>query len=88
MKIQKSFCANFRYLILLFSYYYNKEGQIIKSEDDHVIHIPLEKLSRARKVIAICTDASVDAIIGALRSGFITNIITDERTATDVIMNK
>ncbi|MCT4509417.1 MAG: transcriptional regulator [Tepidibacter sp.] len=70
------------------SYYFDKEGKIIKSEDDHVIHISLEKLSRAKKVIAICVDTSVDAVIGALRTGFITHIITDEKTATQVIMNK
>ncbi|MCT4604892.1 MAG: transcriptional regulator [Marinisporobacter sp.] len=70
------------------SYYFNKEGKIIKSENDHVMHIPLDKLGRSKKVIAICIDTSVDAIIGALRTGFITHIITDEKIATEVIMNK
>jgi DNA-binding transcriptional regulator LsrR (DeoR family) len=70
------------------SYYFNKDGKIIKSKDDHVMHISLEKLSRAKKVIAICINASVDAIIGVLRTGFVTHIIMDEKTATEVIMNK
>lgn len=70
------------------SYYYNEEGKIIKSNKDFVIQIPLEKILKTKKVIAICLDCSIEAMIGALKSGYITHIITDEKKAMQVIMNQ
>ncbi|MCC0648354.1 sugar-binding domain-containing protein [Clostridioides sp. ZZV15-6598] len=70
------------------SYYFNKDGEIIKSDSDYVIQIPLEKLKKAKKVIAICSDSSIDSITGALKTGYITHVITDEKKATQIIINK
>jgi DNA-binding transcriptional regulator LsrR (DeoR family) len=67
------------------SYYFNKDGQIISGSNDYVIHIPLEKLGKVPKVVAICLDTSAEAIVGALRTGFITHLITDERTAMEIL---
>ncbi len=71
---------------MLATYFFDRQGSIITSENDLVIRIPLPQLRNAKRVIAIATGLSkVDSIIGALKTGLITHLITDERTARDVI---
>lgn len=67
------------------SYYFNGNGDIIFSKEDHVIHIPLDNIKRCRKVLAICTNTSAEAVIGALRTGFITHIIMDEKLGEKIL---
>lgn len=71
------------------SYYYNREGSIIRGENDYAIHIPLDKIRKVKRVIALCScNTNINSVIGALRTGFITHLITDEKTASDIIKYK
>jgi deoxyribonucleoside regulator len=68
------------------TYFYDREGNIITCETDIVIRIPLGLLRNAKKALAISTGLNkVDSIIGALRTGLITHLITDEMTAREII---
>ena len=68
------------------TYFFDRQGSIITCESDLVIRIPLPQLRNAKRVIAIATGLNkVDSIIGALKTGLITHLITDERTAREVI---
>lgn len=72
----------------ILSYYYNKSGEIITGDNDFAIRIPLEKITNIKRVIGICDNNSVKSIIGALKTGFLTHIITDEKTAAEIIKYK
>ncbi|WP_432663514.1 sugar-binding domain-containing protein [Wukongibacter baidiensis] len=74
---------------MILSYYFDKEGNIIRGENDNAIHIPLDKIRKVKRVIGICTGKnSIHSTIGALRTGYITHLITDEKTAVDLIKHK
>lgn len=63
----------------MIAYYFNVAGQIIDSDQDFVIQIPVEPLRAAPKVIGICAaNVGVRALIGALRTGVITHIVARE----------
>lgn len=66
------------------SYYFDRDGRIIAGEQDHAIRIPLQKLPAVTRVVAIGS-GNAEAIAGALRTGFITTLISDERTAAEII---
>lgn len=71
------------------SYFFDKEGRIIHGENDFAIQIPLSKLGRVKRVVAICpVDINAKAILGALKTGFITHIILTEEKAKEVIAYK
>lgn len=71
------------------SYFYNSNGLFIDGENDYVIRISLEQLRKIKSVIAVgSADASIASIVGALRSGYITHLITDEKTAQDIVKYK
>jgi DNA-binding transcriptional regulator LsrR (DeoR family) len=73
---------------MILSYYFDKEGKIIYGEDDYAIRISLEKIRNIKRVIGICTSNNIKSILGALRTGFITHLITDEKTAAEIIKYK
>ncbi|QZY54415.1 sugar-binding transcriptional regulator [Crassaminicella profunda] len=74
---------------MILSYYFDKLGNIIKGENDYAIHIPLEKLKKIKRVIGICTNTNnIYSIIGALQTGLLTHLITDEQTASNIIKNQ
>ena len=71
------------------SYYFDGNGHIIQGENDHAIQIPLDKLRNIQNVIAISTGkTNIQSVIGALKTGYITHLITDERTASELIRCK
>lgn len=73
----------------ILSYFYDKDGQIIKGTDDYSLQVPLNHLGRAKRVVAICPpEINVKAVLGALRTGFITHIVLTEDKAKEVINNK
>lgn len=73
----------------MLSYFFDKDGQIIQGENDFAIQIPLAKLGRVRRVIAICpAEINAKAILGALKTGFITHIIVTEERAKEVIASR
>lgn len=73
----------------ILSYFYDKDGQIIKSDSDYAIQVPLEYLARAKRVVAVCPpEINAKAVLGALKTGFITHIVLTEEKAKEVINNK
>ena len=74
---------------MMLSYYFDKDGNIISGDKDYGIRISLEKIPDIKRVIGICTNnTNVKAIIGALKTGFLTHLITDEKTASEIIKYK
>jgi len=71
---------------MLATYYFDGDGKLIKSKDDIVIRISLDDLRRAQKVIVIGGGAKkINAIRGTLRTGLVTHMITDDKTAQSLI---
>jgi len=70
----------------ILSYFYDKDGRIIKGENDFALQIPLQTLSQVKRVVAICpAEINAKAILGALKTGFITHVIMTEEKAKEVI---
>jgi DNA-binding transcriptional regulator LsrR (DeoR family) len=70
----------------LLSYFYNISGILIEGESDYVIRIPLELLKKIKKVFLICSgDTIAQALLGALRMGIVTHLITDDAAAATLI---
>lgn len=68
------------------SYYYDKDGQIINSENDVVLRMSLEQLEKADIVIGICRcNVTVDNLIGALKTDLLTHIFVDQKIAKGVV---
>jgi len=67
---------------MLATYYFDRNGNLIESKDDIVIRISLDDLRRANKVIVIGGGAKkINAIRGTLKTGLVTHLITDDKTA-------
>ena len=63
----------------------NESGKIIESENDIVIRIPLEDLKRAKSVMIIGGGSKrLNAIRGALNTGIVSHLLTDEITARNL----
>lgn len=70
----------------MISYYYNINGEILKSSSDYTNHISLSDLKNTETVIGVCSsDTNVKAVIGALKTGLITHLIIDDELATKVL---
>jgi deoxyribonucleoside regulator len=71
---------------MIATYYFDIDGNIIESKDDIVIRIPLEDLHRADKVFVIGGgEKKINAIRGTLKTGLVTHLITDDRTAQALV---
>jgi DNA-binding transcriptional regulator LsrR (DeoR family) len=65
----------------LIAYFFDRAGQIIHSETDYAIQIPLDSLRRCPRVIGICSaNVRPDALLGALRSGLLTHLVAAQPT--------
>ena len=63
----------------LLIYYFNLEGQVIQSEQDFAIQIPLDILRRCPNIIGVCSaNTSVRALKGALNTGLLTHLVARE----------
>jgi deoxyribonucleoside regulator len=70
----------------MISYFYDKNGNIIESENDVVLRIPLDQLKKADIVMGICQcDVTVDNLIGALKTNILTHIFVDQKIAQGVV---
>lgn len=70
----------------LLTYFFNPQGELIDSEDDYAIQIPLELLARVRDVIGfVPQEANVDSIISGLKSGYFKHLIITETLASQII---
>jgi deoxyribonucleoside regulator len=71
---------------MLATYYFDGDGNLIESKDDIVIRISLDDLRRADKVIVIGGGAKkINAIRGTLKTGLVSHVITDDKTAQSLI---
>ncbi len=71
---------------VLATYYFDIHGNIIESPSDIVVRIPLDALQKTRRVIVICGSPNkIRALRGALKTGLISHLITDENTACELL---
>ena len=71
---------------MLLSNFYDVNGNIIEGENDYVIRIPLDYLRKVNKVILVCSgNLRANSILGALKTGLITHIVTDDFAAKNVL---
>lgn len=68
-------------------HFYDKNGQPVGAElDSRLISTPLQTLKSLNRVIGVSAGANkVDAILGALRAGYLNVLVTDEDTAEAVL---
>ncbi len=60
----------------LLAYYFNEEGNVIQSEQDFAIQIPVNSLKQCPNIIGVCSaNTSERALWGAVRSGVFTHIV-------------
>lgn len=63
----------------LLAYFYNEQGQIIRSDHDFAIQIPLDALIRCRHVVGLCSaNTGLRALKGALNTGLFTHLVARE----------
>lgn len=68
------------------SYYYDRYGNILESENDIVLRISLDQLKKVDVVMGICEcNVTVDNLIGALKTNILTHIFVDQKIAQDVV---
>jgi DNA-binding transcriptional regulator LsrR (DeoR family) len=67
--------------------FYDRNGQILDTPlHDRTVALPLSDLRSMQNVIGIAGGLNkVPAILGALRGGFVKILITDERTAWEIL---
>ncbi len=71
---------------VLATYYYDIHGKFIESPADIAVRIPMDCLKQARRVIVVAdSPRKVRPLHGALRTGLVTHLITDEPTAKELI---
>lgn len=69
--------------------HYDSDGRFLKiAENEKVVGIEPETLKKIPKIIAVaCGSEKADAILGALRGGLVTSIVTDEHAALRMLSN-
>lgn len=73
----------------LLAYFYNEEGELIRSDHDFAIQIPLDILKNCPAVIGLCSaNTSLRALRGALATGLFTHLIARERLAEAYLERK
>lgn len=71
---------------VLATYYYDLHGNIIESPTDIAVRIPLQSLKQTERVILVAdSPQKVRSIRGALLTGLVNHLITDEPTARELI---
>ncbi len=70
----------------LIAYYFDVSGEIIHSDFDYALQIPLELLARSRHVVGLCSaNLGWRALAGALRTGFLTHVVAREELLREVL---
>jgi len=71
---------------MIATYYFDIDGNIIKSNDDIVIRIPLDDLKHAKKVFVIGGgEKKINAMRGTLKTGLVTHLVTDDKPAQALV---
>ena len=70
----------------LIAYHYNENGEIISSDTDYVIQIPVNLLKKSKNVIGCCS-ANVNwrSLLGALRTGLFTDVVATEKHISEIL---
>lgn len=72
----------------LLAYFFNEAGEIIRSDQDFAIQIPIHTLARCARVVGVCSaNTSVRALRGALRSGRVTHLVAREALVRELMEN-
>lgn len=67
------------------NYFVNIEGEIIHSDTDYAIQIPLEILKKVKHVVGICSaNTKPKALYGVLRTGYVNHIIAPEHVVKEM----
>ena len=70
----------------LIAYYFNEDGEIIKSDSDYAIQIPISLLKKCTNVIGVCSaNVGWRSFLGALRTGLFTDFIVKEKLAEEIL---
>lgn len=70
----------------MLGYFFDINGTVFHSENDYMLQIPLENLSRIPHVVGICSaNTNPRAVLGALRSGYINHLIAHESAVQAVL---
>ena len=65
---------------------FDRAGQILSGLEDHTLSIPTEQLRRIPEVIAVAGGwRKTDAVLGALRAGLMTSLVTDVELARRIL---
>ena len=68
----------------LLAYFFNENGQIIRSDHDFAIQLPVEQLAQCRNVVGLCSaNTSARALRGALRTGLFTHLVAREQLVSE-----
>lgn len=71
---------------MILGYYYDIEGNIIESELDYSIQVPIKSLKKSKRVIGIINArVNTAAAIGAMKLGIFTDIIISDKVVKDLI---
>ena len=63
----------------LIAYYYTLNGEILHSDDDYAIQIPIPSLAKSRHVAGVCSaNCKPATLAGALRTGLLTHVIATD----------
>lgn len=67
---------------MMATYYFDREGQFIESDTDIVMRIPMDLLRKVPNILGFgFGEEKTAATLGALRTGLVTHLITDEGMA-------
>ena len=70
----------------ILAYYFNEQGEIISSNQDSAIQIPIEQLKQCRNVVGLCSaNTGVRALRGALNTGLFTHIIARQELVAELL---
>jgi len=70
----------------ILAYYFTITGEILHSETDYAVQIPLELLASCQNIIGLCpNNVSEKAILGALNTGLFTHIVGSDKIINSVL---
>ena len=70
----------------LIAYFFNREGEIIQSDHDFALQIPIDSLRRCKNVVGLCSaNTSVSALQGALNTGLFTHLVARATLVSELL---
>jgi len=70
------------------AYFFDEYGDIIRSDSDFAIQIPIHLLRRCPNVVGICSaNVGAKALAGALRTGLISHVVSSEFLLKEAILS-